>query len=104
VLYAPEDATSYKAFDSIFPLRLLPIEGGRTLDKFMESILPWHTQSEIPEGITVTGDNIGASSGVYTYGAKDIRPREEKRGLPLLGGLGRVRSGRELMGAEAQPG
>ena len=27
--------------------------------------IPWHTQSPIPEGITVTGDNIGASSGVY---------------------------------------
>ena len=63
VLHAPEEATSYKAFDSIFPLRLLPTAGGRTLDQFMEGVIPWHTQSLIPEGITVTGDNIGKHRG-----------------------------------------
>jgi hypothetical protein len=31
----------------------------------MEGVIPWHMQSSIPEGITVTGDNIGASIGVY---------------------------------------
>ena len=42
-----EEATSYKAFDSIFPLMLLPIEGGWTLDKFRKRFS--HTQSEVLE-------------------------------------------------------
>ena len=78
VLHAPEEATSYKAFDSIFPLRLLPTAGGRTLDQFMEGVIPWHKQSPIPEGITVTGDNIGASSGVYKV--RKILDREKRKG------------------------
>jgi hypothetical protein len=78
VLHAPEEATSYKAFDSIFPLRLLPTAGGRTLDQFIEGVIPWQKQSQVPEGITVTGDNIGASSGVYKV--RKILDREKRKG------------------------
>ena len=50
VLHAPEEATSYKAFDSIFPLRLLPTAGGRTLGQFMEGIIPLHKQARYRRG------------------------------------------------------
>ncbi len=94
MLHALEEAASYKAFDSIFPLRLLPTAGGRTLDQFMEGVIPWHMQSSIPEGITVTGDNIYRGKYWGIQGAKDIRQREEKRGISLLSrvhGLGMAR-------------
>ena len=104
MLHAPEEATSYKAFDSIFPLRLLPTAGGRTLDQFMEGVIPWHKQSSIPEGITPVG-NRRQHRGKYwgIQGAKDIRQREEKRGISLLSRVGWVWRGGKLMGAEKEP-